>query len=167
VSLETLLDKPEAFEEWTEHGFLLAHVQALSHEPSHDDEEQTDQEDAAWPQFISDYTVFIGHADWRRHPVRSDAEVEALFDVLKIEWKDACRYISSIEKIAIHPAYQRIIGLGLQAVPLILEDLRQEPDQWFWALSSIAGEDIGADQETATGAAEAWLLWGREQGFIN
>ena len=32
--------------------------------------------------------------------------------------------------------YQRIVGMGL-SVPLILEELRREPDQWFWALEAI------------------------------
>ena len=33
--------------------------------------------------------------------------------------------------------YQRIIGMGLPVVPLILEELEREPDQWFWALEAI------------------------------
>ena len=46
-------------------------------------------------------------------------------------WKQETRYISSTTEIATHPAYQRIIGLGCEVVPLILADLRQEPYPWF------------------------------------
>ncbi len=37
--------------------------------------------------------------------------------------------------------YQRIVGMGLSTVPLILEELRREPDQWFWALEAITEEN--------------------------
>jgi hypothetical protein len=33
--------------------------------------------------------------------------------------------------MAMLPPYQQIIGMGPPAVPLILEELRREPDQWF------------------------------------
>jgi hypothetical protein len=103
----------------------------------------------------------------RRRHIRSDAEVRLLFDQLKRQWRADSQYVSSTTKLAIHPAYQRIIGLGLQAVPLILQELREEPHQWFWALASIVGEDVGAGQETVAGAAETWLRWGRSQEFID
>jgi hypothetical protein len=31
--------------------------------------------------------------------------------------------------------------MGEPAVPLILEDLQREPDQWFWALEAITEEN--------------------------
>jgi hypothetical protein len=33
------------------------------------------------------------------------------------------------------------IGMGWSAVPLILEEMRREPDQWFWALEAITEEN--------------------------
>ncbi len=38
--------------------------------------------------------------------------------------------------VAMLGPYQRIIGMGLPAVPLNLEELQQEPHQWFWALEA-------------------------------
>ena len=70
-------------------------------------------------------------------------------------------------KKAVHPAYQGIIGLGDAALPCILEELKKEPRDWFWALSAITGEN--PIPESSAGKveemAEAWLRWGREQGY--
>ncbi len=65
--------------------------------------------------------------------------------------------------------YQRIIGMGMPVVPLILEELRREPDQWFWALESITEQNpVSSD---AVGKvrqmAQAWIEWGKQQGYID
>jgi hypothetical protein len=41
-----------------------------------------------------------------------------------------------------HPAYQQIIGLGKEALPLLFGELRRAPDHWFWALRAIT-ESLG------------------------
>jgi hypothetical protein len=65
-----------------------------------------------------------------------------------------------------HPAYQRIIGLGAPGLPLILRRLADEPGQWFWALTAITGEDPAAGQSTVDDAAAAWLSWGHARGLV-
>ena len=47
------------------------------------------------------------------------------------------RVIFPTTQMAMLKPYQRIIGLGLPVVPLILEELNREPNQWFWALEAI------------------------------
>jgi hypothetical protein len=83
-------------------------------------------------------------------------------------WKDETRFLSSTTDIATHPAYQRIIGLGMPAVPLILEQLRQEPRPWFWALRAITGEDPvpTAAKGKVREMADIWLNWAADQGLI-
>jgi hypothetical protein len=71
-------------------------------------------------------------------------------------------------QMAMLKPYQRIIGMGWLAVPLILDELRREPDQWFWALEAITEENpVPPD---ASGyvrrTAEVWINWGRERGLI-
>ena len=68
------------------------------------------------------------------------------------------------------PAYQKIIGLGADAVPLILEELKiegDEPDQWFWALRALAEDNPVApeDQGDFLKMAQAWIRWGEGQGY--
>jgi len=71
--------------------------------------------------------------------------------------------------MAMLPEYQRIIGMGSVAIPLILAELRREPNQWFWALSAITDEN--PVDPTAAGdvnrMADAWLEWGRNKGLIS
>ncbi len=64
--------------------------------------------------------------------------------------------------------YQRIIGMGWDAVPLILEELRREPDQWFWALEKITDENPVPPEAAGRvrQMAQAWVEWGQKQGLI-
>jgi hypothetical protein len=73
---------------------------------------------------------------------------------------------SSMTNIVMHRAYQRIIGLGKEVVPLLLTELEREPDYWFWALTAITGEDPAATSETMEEATAAWLGWGRERTLV-
>src|SRR5688572_11014345 len=57
------------------------------------------------------------------------AALRERFARLFCEWKDATRFSSSITESAMHPAYQQIIGMGKDAIPLIIAELRKEPDQ--------------------------------------
>lgn len=95
-------------------------------------------------------------------------QLEALFAKLTSEWRQDTRYLSSTSAIATHPAYQRIIGLGPQVIPLILSDLQREPGHWFWALSALTGENpvAPADQGRIKAMAAAWLKWGTANGWI-
>jgi hypothetical protein len=64
--------------------------------------------------------------------------------------------------------YQRIIGMGPPAVSLILEELRREPDHWFWALEAITEENPVPPEAMGKVRlmAEVWTRWGEEQGLI-
>ncbi len=69
--------------------------------------------------------------------------------------------------IVLNTAYQQIIGMGALAIPLILQELKEQPDHWFWALRSIVGESPipSADRGRLPKMTEAWLAWGREHGY--
>jgi hypothetical protein len=92
--------------------------------------------------------------------------LEARFEGLVREWKEATGPNSDVSRMVLHPAYLQIIGMGPVALPLILQELKQEPDHWLVALYSIAGEDVAAGQDTFVGAVNAWLAWGRECGHL-
>ena len=70
-------------------------------------------------------------------------------------------------EMAMHPAYQEIIGMGELAVPLILAELERDPDHWFWALKAITGADPVPEhcRGHLEEMAQAWLRWGRMQGY--
>lgn len=105
------------------------------------------------------------------HPLAalaSETALRARFQRLASEWKQQSHYVSNTAQMALLKPYQRIIGMGLPAVPLILEELRRQPDQWFWALEAIT-EASQVPPEAAGKVrlmAQAWLDWGRHQGFL-
>src|SRR5438552_382179 len=45
------------------------------------------------------------------------------FDTLVARWRADTRKLSLVEKMATHPDYQRIIGMGDSALPLIFQEL--------------------------------------------
>jgi hypothetical protein len=93
--------------------------------------------------------------------------LESLFDSLVAVWLDETRYESSVERIVLHTAYQQIIGLGPMAIPLILRDLANRPNHWFWALTALSREDPASDLDSLQDARDAWLVWGRQHGYID
>jgi len=88
--------------------------------------------------------------------------LEQKFHELAGRRRQETRYYSFSRQRALHPAYQQIIGLGWPVVPLLLRELRSQPERWFWALQAITGERPAIGAETIPAAAEAWLRWGRQ-----
>ena len=90
------------------------------------------------------------------------------FNHLKAEWDENTSMLSSITEIAMHPAYQQIIGMGPSAIPLILQTMKTEPGHWFWALKSITGEDpvLPEHRGRIKEMTEDWLNWGRRQPYL-
>ncbi len=92
---------------------------------------------------------------------------EQRFGRLAAAWKSGRGATSSLTTMAIHPAYQQIIGMGPAAVPLLLRELERAPDHWFWALKAITGTDPVPPEQRGklSEMASAWLRWGRDQGY--
>jgi hypothetical protein len=90
------------------------------------------------------------------------------FHRLAVEWKQQSRFLSNSAQMAMLRPYQRIIGMGPPAVPLILEELRREPDHWFWALEAITEQDPVPPEAMGKVRlmAQSWIDWGEEQGLF-
>ena len=90
------------------------------------------------------------------------------FSRFATQWKQESIHMSNTAQMAMLRSYQNIIGMGDPAIPLLLEELQREPDQWFWALERITLEDPvplearGKIDEMA----RAWIEWGRQKGYI-
>ncbi|WP_217911139.1 hypothetical protein [Myxococcus sp. AM011] len=97
-----------------------------------------------------------------------ESGLQTQFDSLVAEWKNDVGIESSFVKRILHPAYQRIIGLGRPAIPLILRELRESPNHWGWALTSITGENPvpAEDAGRLRKIRDAWLRWGVSQGIV-
>lgn len=94
-------------------------------------------------------------------------DIEERFLTLVAEWKASRGHISSITQMAQLPAYRQIVALGAAAVPLLLRELEQRPDHWFWALREITGANPIPPNSRANvhEMAGHWLAWGRKQHY--
>jgi hypothetical protein len=95
-------------------------------------------------------------------------QIREKFERLAAQWKNESRFLSNTVQIATLDSYQRIIGIGEPAVPLILEALEREPDPWFWALQAITEEDPAPPEAHGKPRemARAWIEWGRARGLV-
>jgi len=93
--------------------------------------------------------------------------VVSKFETLMAEWKATRNQLNSGTEIFIHPAYQQIIGMGTEVVPLILREMEANIDDWFWALKAITGKDPvpPAHRGRLKLMASDWLGWAMKQGY--
>lgn len=90
------------------------------------------------------------------------------FERLREQWISETAFESSTSRMVANPAYQAIIGMSWDAVPLMLEELRQAPQHWFWALKAITEVDPvqqGTHGDIAK-MSECWVRWGIGQKLI-
>lgn len=94
--------------------------------------------------------------------------IEDRFLRLAAKWQQETAHHSSSSLRDNHPAYREIIGMGKAAIPLLLRDLEQNRRRWFAALKAITGADPvpPADAGKLSRMTEAWLQWGKENGWI-
>lgn len=99
---------------------------------------------------------------------RQDENIAQEFYKLVAQWKKEIQFLSSISEISMHPAYQKIIGMGSDAIPLILAELKRTPAHWFWALKAITRIDpIPVSHRGNIEKMTAfWLQWGMGQGHV-
>jgi hypothetical protein len=91
--------------------------------------------------------------------------VESIFNDLANKWKTETWFMSSMSRRISNLAYLQIIGLGKPALPLIFQELRREPDHWFYALEAITREDPAPANASLGEITEAWLRWSAQHGF--
>lgn len=98
----------------------------------------------------------------------SNSDTKDEFRRLVDEWKTGRRRGADVAQIIEHPAYQQIIGLGEQAIPLILEELERQADHWFPALHELTGTSPVPEESQGNIAKmrQAWLDWGKGEAHI-
>jgi hypothetical protein len=103
-------------------------------------------------------------------PLDIENTVRHRFAKFAADWKAKTKILSNVTTKIITPEYQKIIGMGKDAIPFILKDLAENgPNDWFWALTAITDfnpitPEIAGNMVAMT---EAWLQWGRKAGYLN
>jgi hypothetical protein len=100
-------------------------------------------------------------------PEPSPTAQKIKFQQLAEEWRRETAIYSSLTKKVLHPSYQRIIGMGPAAIPLILQEMKVRPGHWFWALDAITdGESPAQGCDDPVEATLAWIQWGETKGYL-
>jgi hypothetical protein len=101
-------------------------------------------------------------------PIGEATGLQAQFDSLAKLWHDETGFWSDMGRKAVHPAYQRIIGMGKEAQPLIFGEMAKEPGHWFWALRAITGENPVRQEHAGNVKAmtDDWLGWARHCHYV-
>ena len=91
------------------------------------------------------------------------------FHSVREEWLQERPRGADVAGMVAHPSYQRIIEMGEEAVPLILQELQKRPDHWFPALHTITGADPVPEhaQGNLSKMTDAWLNWGHKNGYLH
>jgi hypothetical protein len=94
-------------------------------------------------------------------------EIIDKFYALASDWEQEVAGMSSTAQMSQHPAYQEIINMGTQILPLLLSELKKNPVYWLSALSAITGENpIKPEQRgRVKQMASAWIEWGKDRGY--
>jgi hypothetical protein len=100
-----------------------------------------------------------------RNRKKADRPLEESFREQVDRWKNETGHMSSITRAITHPSYLRIIGMGKEALPLLLKELRERPDHWLVALNAITGEDPAADRDNFREAVAKWISWGEARSL--
>ena len=105
------------------------------------------------------------------------SELEATFNVLADKWIKETGFHSNSYFIVNHPAYQQIVELGEDVLPFIFRELERGRTAVHWphVLSVVTGADPVPPPRQVPSPGwvaldikaihEAWLRWGREQGY--
>jgi hypothetical protein len=106
-----------------------------------------------------------------QHRQTDDANLAHTFRDLVERWKNDTGHWSSTTRRIADPSYLRIIGLASnstdhQIEKLLLQELQEEPDEWFDALAAITGVDPVKPEDSFDEAVNAWVEWGRRKGIM-
>lgn len=79
------------------------------------------------------------------------------FDKALVAWKNNIMFLSFSEQIVKDPNFIKIVSMGEEAVPLIVEEISVTPSPLVWALNFIYDKTISNNANTTI--EEACKLW--------
>ena len=120
-----------------------------------------------YPIFTIEFQNIIGRKANYAQPVERES-IEQRFQRLANQWREETAHLSSMTKRVMHPAYQSIIGMGPEVLPILIRELQDNPNHWFWALRAITEEDPTQPEDAGNlqKMRESWLMWAKERDYL-
>lgn len=103
----------------------------------------------------------------KAQPMRMPRTDRLTFNKLADQWEANTQYLSNFDQKIKCPKYQKILRMGKDAIPLILDRLRSQGGHWFHALSTITHENPvdPKDLGNIVIMRESWLEWGKKNEY--
>jgi len=107
----------------------------------------------------------INLSEYHLNTAESDCKRE--FEYYKEIWQRETLLSSSTTEMINHSAYQHIISLGKDVVPLLLRDMLQKNNHWFEALHKITGEDPVPKEHWGKiqQMIQDWIQWAKDKNI--
>ena len=123
-------------------------------------------EEPSWEdEDLPDFLVYLGESSASQF-LYENWELEKVFRQLVDKWDEETQFFSDLKEVVLHSAYQGMIGLGPQVIPLILREMQERPSEWFWALRAVSRENPAELCRGTQQITVAWLEWGKQKGYI-
>lgn len=82
------------------------------------------------------------------------------------KWQKETMFLSDVNKIRQNENYKKIVALGVNAVPSILNELSVSPSKLVWGLNEILDFKISKEPLSVNDACRLWVNWGINSGLI-
>jgi hypothetical protein len=121
------------------------------------------QENNVSPYNIDFNTLIISASVGYRTLAKSNINIQTIFEEYYTKWEEETKYLSS-SKMFDNIYYRKIISLGIDVVPVIINKLKETPNHLFVALQKITGinpikpENRGKIKEMAND----WIDWWKQ-----
>lgn len=127
-------------------------------------------QEAKWIRLQSgDFQIIsVSSSQKKQVDLSVDPQKASDFYFYKKKWEEEIAGLSSPRSISLNRNYQKIISLGKSILPLIITELKREPDYWFYALEIIVDDEENpvTDDMGFKESVNAWIKWGEKRGYI-
>lgn len=113
------------------------------------------------------HSLFVGQSVFIKELYKQ--QIKKRFDFYNSLWKNETMFSSSISEITNNSAYRYIIGLGQEALPLIIKDFKTNDNHWFYALEALTGQNpIKENHKGIISLMKSdWLEWAQENNVTD
>jgi hypothetical protein len=111
------------------------------------------------PKFgVRPFEVAVGRPG--RYTKHAEDYVSRFFKLVR-KWRAETAYASSTSEMFNHSAFIEIVRMGVPVIPLIVFELKRQPDLLVAALTRITGENpvSTGDRGNVYAMASAWIEW--------